>query len=283
MAATCPVEFDVAHLRRSVRETYSRLASDPGGDFHFHRGPVYATGLLGYDASEVAALPSLATAAFAGVGNPLAVGPVLPGETVLDHACGAGMDLLLAARRVGPRGHAIGVDMTPAMASRAREAARRARLDARVDIRDGQYEALPVASASVDVVISNGVLNLAPDKRQVLREIVRVLRPGGRLFLADVIVQRELKLEARRDPDLWAACVAGALPETELVSLAGEVGLEDARLVRRYDCFRGTSAESKVARELRIGAATFFARKPEIVGSGGGAGGARRSQRFAFF
>lgn len=261
MAATCPAEFDVNHLRASVRETYSRLARDPEGEFHFHRGPAYAAKLLGYDATALAALPAIATAAFAGVGNPLSVGPLFAGETVLDHACGAGMDLLLAAQRVGPRGRAIGVDMTPAMAERARRAAREAGLAEIVDVRDGVYEELPVGAATVDVVISNGVLNLAPDKRQVLAEIARVLRPGGRLFLADVVVQRELKLEARRNPDLWAACVGGALPEPELAELAIQAGLE-GHIVQRFDCFRGTSAQAKVARDLRIGAVTFFARKP---------------------
>lgn len=262
MAATCPIDLDVDHLRRSVRDTYTRLARDPAGDFHFHRGPHYAVRLLGYDVAEIASLPASATAAFAGVGNPLAAGPILPGETVLDHACGAGMDLLLAARRVGPRGRAIGVDMTPAMVDRARVAARQARLDAIVDVRSGVYEALPVASASVDVVLSNGVLNLAPDKRRVFAEIARVLRHGGRLLLADVVVQRELTLDARRDANLWAACVAGALPESELTELAAEVGLERACVVDRYDCFRGTAAEAKVSRDLHVGAVSLFAQKP---------------------
>lgn len=261
MAATCPISFDVDLLRARVHDTYTRVALAPDGDFHFHRGAAYAAELLGYDAAELAALPAEATAAFAGVGRPFAAGEPRPGEVVLDHACGAGMDLLLAARRVGPTGRAIGVDLTPAMVTRARTAAARAGLADRVTVTVGTYEALPVPDASVDVVLSNGVLNLAPDKRAVLREIVRVLRPGGRLCLADVVVQRELSLDARQDPELWAACVAGALPEPELVELAAEAGLVDARLVARFACFRGTSAEQKTSRDLRIGAVTLAARR----------------------
>jgi SAM-dependent methyltransferase len=131
----------------------------------------------------------------------------------------------------------------------------------RVDIRDGRYEALPVPDASIDVVISNGVVNLAPDKTRVFREIHRVLKPGGRLYLADVVVARELTLDARANPDLWAACIAGALVEDELPALAESVGLRRGRLVGCYDCFRNTSAADKVAKDLKVHGVTFFAVK----------------------
>lgn len=262
MATTCPTSFDVAQLRESVRAIYTRVARDPGGDFHFHRGPAYAVKLLGYDPNELAAVPERAKVRFAGVGNPLAIGPVTPGETVLDHACGAGTDLILAARRLGTRGLAIGVDATPAMREQATAAVREAKLDVRTEIRDGAFETLPVDDASVDVVVSNGVLNLAPDKRVVLAEIVRVLRPGGRLYLADVVVQRELSLAARSDPELWAACIGGALPEPELTTLSATAGLVDGRIHARFQSFADTSAEAKVSRDLHVGAVSFFARKP---------------------
>lgn len=261
MAATCPQGFDVARLRMRVQETYESVARDPHGDFHFHRGLAYAVRQLGYDRAELESLPRVATDAFAGVGNPHLGGPARPGEVVLDHACGAGMDLLLAARRIGPHGRAIGVDMTSGMRVRARLAIAEAGLEDRVEIREGVYEALPVDSETVDVVLSNGVVNLAPDKRAVFREIARVLRPGGRLLLADVVVHRELTLAAREDPDLWAACIAGALPEPELFDLAAEAGLESGRIVGRYDAFAGTSAEAKVSADLRVGAVSFVATK----------------------
>lgn len=261
MATTCPIGFDVAALRARVLATYERVAHDPSGDFHFHRGARYAADYLRYDANELALLPDACTARFAGVGNPLRIGAIRSGETVLDHACGAGMDLLLAARRVGPSGRALGVDMTPAMRDVATDAAAEAGLSAIVTIRAGVFEQLPVDDDSVDVVISNGVVNLAPDKSQVFAEIHRVLRPGGRLYLADVVVQRELKYEVRNNADLWAACVAGALPEPELAELALASGFRDPRVTERFDCFRDTSAEAKVAKDLRVEAVNFSARK----------------------
>jgi ubiquinone/menaquinone biosynthesis C-methylase UbiE len=172
------------------------------------------------------------------------------------------MDLLLAARRVGPNGRVIGVDITPGMRGVATRAAEEAGLRERVEIRAGSYEDLPVGSASVDVVISNGVLNLSPDKRRVLAEVFRVLRPGGRLYLADVVVARELKLETRSQPELWAACIAGALPEPELSTLAHAAGFIEAEPLRHFDCFAGTSAEHKVSHDLHVRSLNFFARKP---------------------
>ena len=202
MATSCPIGLDVDQLRREVSFIYARVADDPSGDFHFHRGADYAATLLGYDAAELAAIPASATASFAGVGNPHCVAPIEPGETVIDIGCGAGTDLLLAARRVGPRGKAIGVDMTPAMAERARASARAIGLD-HVEIRIGDALELPIESETVDVVISNGVINLTPDKNRAYAEAFRVLRPGGRFQLADIIVANELSEKIRSDIDLW--------------------------------------------------------------------------------
>ncbi|HWA73203.1 MAG TPA: methyltransferase domain-containing protein [Polyangiaceae bacterium] len=261
MAATAPSGFDAERLREAIRETYEQVARDPGGVFHFHRGREYAVSRLGYDAAELDLLPRAATDRFAGVGNPLQIGAINLGEAVLDHACGAGTDLLLAARRAGPAGRALGVDITAGMRAVAERAVAEAGLSESVEIRAGSYEDLPVASASVDVVISNGVVNLAPDKPRVFAEIWRVLRPGGRLYMADVVVARELKLETREQPELWAACIAGALPESELSLLALEAGLVDAQLLTYFECFAGTSAEQKVSRDLKVRSVNFFARK----------------------
>lgn len=205
MATTCPVGFNVDKLRQLVRAEYDRVARQPQGDFHFHRGPRYAAQMLGYDAQELALIPEESTASFAGVGNPHRIGPIAPGEAILDVGCGAGMDLLLAARRTGSAGHVIGVDMTPAMIERAKRAALKAGLWENVEIRRGLAEELPIDSDSIDVVISNGVLNLSADKLRSFGEVYRVMRPGGRFYLADVVVQRELSLAARSDVDLWAA------------------------------------------------------------------------------
>ncbi|HWP93179.1 MAG TPA: methyltransferase domain-containing protein [Thermodesulfobacteriota bacterium] len=261
MAVKCPVGFDVIRLRELVHETYDRVAHEPQGDFHFHRGLDYAVEFLNYDRKELESLPVECTARFAGVGNPHRIGRIQPGETVLDHACGAGMDLLLAAKKVGPNGKAIGVDMTKAMRDYAKASAEKAGLSHIVDIREGFMEELPVEDESVDVVISNGVVNLSPDKEKVFKEIVRVLKPGGRLFLADVVVQRELKLDARSSPELWAACIGGSLPEPELFEISSAVGLSDGKILERFDCFKNTSAEVKVSKDLYVQAVNFFARK----------------------
>jgi arsenite methyltransferase len=205
MATTCPAGFNVGRLRQLVRAEYDRVAREPDGKFHFHRGPHYAAAMLRYDPQELATIPEESTACFAGVGNPHRIGPIAAGETVLDVGCGAGMDLLLAAKRIGPLGRAIGVDMTPAMIERAKGAALKADLWKTVRIRRGMAEELPIETETIDVVISNGALNLSADKVRAFGEIFRVLRPGGRFYLADVVVQRELSLDARSDLDLWAA------------------------------------------------------------------------------
>lgn len=262
MALTSPENFDSAYLRSEVIATYDRVAREPDGEYHFHRGPEYASKYLGYDYDELLSLPKTSTARFAGVGNPIAIGPIEPGQTVLDHACGGGMDLLLAAKRVGHAGRAIGVDMTPAMRASASISAIEAGLSDVVETRHGMFEDLPVENASVDIVISNGVLNLSPEKTRVFREIYRVLKPGGHLYLADVVVQRELTLDARSDPDLWAACIGGALVEYELPELCNSAGLVDGKVTKRFNCFLNTPAENKVAKDLFVHSINFYARKP---------------------
>jgi SAM-dependent methyltransferase len=198
----CPVDLDVIALRAEVLTMYARVATAPDGPFHFHRGPQYAVDRLGYEAAELATLPADVTASFAGVGNPHALGRIPEGAVVLDIGCGAGTDLLLAARRAGPRGRAIGVDMTEAMRRRAAAGAAACGL-VNVDLRDGDATALPVDDRSIDVVISNGVLNLVPDKRHALAEIARVLKPSGRAQVADIVIGEHLSESALRDIDLW--------------------------------------------------------------------------------
>jgi arsenite methyltransferase len=161
--------------------------------------------MLRYSPDELATIPAECTASFAGVGKTHRIGPIMPGETILDVGCGSGMDLLLAARRTGVTGRAIGIDMTPSMIERAKCAALKTGLWQNVEIRRGTAEELSVQSGTIDVVISNAMLNLSSDKRKVFSQIYRVLRPGGRLYLADVVVQRELSLSARSDINLWVA------------------------------------------------------------------------------
>ena len=202
MAVACPIDLNTLQLRREIQSIYARVATEPSGAFHFHRGPTYAAGLLGYDPARLANLPDDSTASFAGVANPHRIGSIPIGATVVDIGCGAGMDLLLAAQEVGPAGQAIGVDMTDAMAERARASARAIGLN-QVEVRIGDALSLPVQSDSVDVVISNGVINLTPDKAKAFSEVRRVLKPGGEFFYGDIVVAEELSESLRSNIDLW--------------------------------------------------------------------------------
>jgi arsenite methyltransferase len=202
MAVSCPVDLDTRLLRREIQSIYARVATAPSGDFHFHRGPAYAAAMLGYDAAALAALPDDTTASFAGIANPHRIAPLRTGATVVDIGCGAGMDLLLAAQAVGPAGRAIGVDMTEAMVERARAGALALGLS-HVDVRVGDALNLPIESDSADAVMSNGVLNLTPDKRQAYGEVFRVLKRGGEFLYGDIIIAEELSESARRNIDLW--------------------------------------------------------------------------------
>jgi SAM-dependent methyltransferase len=184
-----------------VRNEYAEVASNPGKGFHFHTGRPLAA-LLGYDPRDVDPLPEVAVESFAGVGNPWVWGRLRSGETVVEVGSGAGLDALIGARQVGPSGRVVGVDMTPAMLEKARANAARVGVT-NAEFRAGLAEALPVPDAFADVVTSNGVLNLCPGKDAAYRELFRVLKPGGRLQLADILVTRAVPQDARGEIDLW--------------------------------------------------------------------------------
>lgn len=202
MDQLCEITLDRERLKSEIRSTYSLVAESPTGDFHFHRGPEYAARQLGYDGEELSALPGTATASFAGVGNPFRVREIPSGAFVIDLGSGAGMDCLLAGRRVGQQGRVLGVDMTDAMLEVARAAARQADMP-QVAFTFGEITDLPIDDATVDLAISNGVINLAVDKLAVFRELHRVLKPGGWIQFADIVIDQELSPKARNDIDLW--------------------------------------------------------------------------------
>ena len=194
-------EVDLDRLRKAIQVEYSEVALRPEQGFHFHTGRPL-TRMLGYRDEWLEGVPDPALESFAGTGNPFSLGHLRPGECVVDVGSGAGLDSLIAARMVAPSGMVVGVDMTPAMLERARRAAHESGLT-NVEFRQGYMEQMPVDDGWADVVISNGVLNLAPDKSTALAEMARVLKPGGRLQIADILVQKAVPDSAKRDISLW--------------------------------------------------------------------------------
>jgi SAM-dependent methyltransferase len=194
------VTVDTALLKREIKKTYAAVSQEPSTDFIFPTGRAWAED-LGYP-PELAQVPDAAAESFAGVANPWALGRLSLGERVLDLGCGAGTDSLVAAQMVGGEGRVTGIDMTPEMLAKARSAAAQAGAS-NVDFVEGEIEALPFADETFDVVISNGVVDLIPDKDAVFDEIYRVLAPGGRIQIADVTIQNPVSEEGRRNIDLW--------------------------------------------------------------------------------
>jgi arsenite methyltransferase len=193
--------LDVTLLRSEIQRTYADVSTQPDQEFMFPTGRAWALD-LGYPQDLLARVPEASCESFAGVANPFSMGALQPGEDVLDVGCGAGMDSLVAAQMVGPAGSVTGVDMTPEMVAKAHGSIAEMGLG-NVRIVEGSAEHLPFDDASFDVVISNGVIDLIPDKDAVFSEIVRVLRPGGRIQLADVTIQQPVSEEGQRNIDLW--------------------------------------------------------------------------------
>lgn len=249
---------DRAFIIRAVKEMYADVAGHPEKEFHFPTGRP-ACLFVGYPVADLDAIPETAVESFAGVGYPHRSGFIGSGDTVLDIGAGSGTDALIAGLKVGATGRVIGLDMTPAMLAKFGDNI--SRMGARnVEALEGNAEEIPLADASVDVVTSNGVLNLVPDKPRAFREIVRVLRPGGRVQIADIVVGSPISDECRSNPQLWAECVVGASLESQYLEMFGEAGLTDIRVLRRFDYFAGSSSAS-----TRKVAAGFNAASIEIA------------------
>lgn len=247
---------------RAVKEMYTDVAGHPEKEFHFPTGRS-ACLFVGYPEAELDAVPATAVESFAGVGYPHRAGAIRGGDTVLDIGSGSGTDALIAGLKAGACGRVIGLDMTPAML--VKFADNIARMGAHnVEALEGNAEEIPLPDASVDVVTSNGVLNLVPDKPQAFREIARVLRPGGRVQIADIVVGSPISDACRSNPKLWAECVVGASLEEQYLAMFAEAGLTDIRVLRRFDYFAGSSSEAtrRVAAGFNAAAIEIAMRKP---------------------
>ena len=249
---------DQNKIREMVSDAYAEAVSKPGtgcgcGEA-VPKGVVVK--LAGYSREDLAALPPEAVVNSFGCGNPLAFAELREGDVVLDLGSGAGIDILLAGKKVGPRGRAIGIDMTDEMIAKARENIAAAGLS-NVEVRKGIIEALPVETASVDWVISNCVINLSPDKPRVFAEIARVLKPGGRMSVSDIVVQ-ELPEEVRRNKALYSSCVAGAIGEEEYISGLRAAGLVEVEVRERF-VYDEAQMQSFIKSELPTNAAEFGA------------------------
>jgi arsenite methyltransferase len=195
------LNLNLEELRTAIQHEYQAVADTPEQGFHFHTGRPLAA-MLDYQNAWLDGVPQAAIESFAGTGNPFRIDALQPGEHVVDVGCGAGIDSLIAAKMVGPNGRVIGVDMTPAMLAKAQRSAAEGQFT-NVEFRAGYGESLPVPDEWADVVISNGALNLMPDKTAALQEMWRVLKPGGRLQIADILVQKAVPTGAKQQIDLW--------------------------------------------------------------------------------
>jgi arsenite methyltransferase len=223
---------DVEHLEAEIKAMYRHVARGDEAQLHFEVGRAVAE-RLGYPRRLVDAVPVEALASFAGVGYHLDLAALRPGDAVLDLGSGSGTDVFCAAVLVGETGSVVGVDVTDEQVAKAERLRARAGFS-QVELVRGRIEALPFDDASFDAVISNGVINLSPAKSRVFAEAARVLRPGGRLAVADIVSGRPLRERTRRNADLWAACIAGAIPRDDYVRALAAAGLE-VRQVRRND------------------------------------------------
>jgi arsenite methyltransferase len=248
-------------ILEAVRTMYTDVATSPEAAFHFPTGRA-ACEFVGYPADDLDALPATAVESFAGVGYPFAVGVIEPGDTVLDIGSGSGTDAIIAARRAGRGGRVIGLDTTQAMIDKLERTVAGARIE-NVEVLRGDAEEIPLPDASVDVITSNGVLNLVPDKRRCIAEVFRVLRPGGYAQIADIVLGQTVTDQCLLDPQLWAECVVGATFEPHYLEFFRDAGFT-AEVLGSMDYFAGSpSAETRgVAASLGARSIVLWAEKP---------------------
>ena len=240
------------HIIESVQAMYTEVATQPDKVFHFPTGRS-ACEFVGYPASQLDAIPATAVESFAGVGYPFAVEAINTGDVILDIGSGSGTDVLISSLLTGTSGKVYALDMTTAMRNKLQANARKASAN-NIELVQAEAEDIPLPDASVDVVTSNGVLNLVPSKKKAFEEIFRVLKPGGRVQIADIVVSQEVSEACRQDPKLWAECIVGAMEKEDYLQLFRDVGFEDVALLHELDYF-----SASVSKETRDVAASLGA------------------------
>ncbi|MEX2117915.1 MAG: methyltransferase domain-containing protein [Bacteroidota bacterium] len=236
----------------AVQDMYSEVAVCPTKEFHFPVGRI-ACEYVGYPSAELNAIPRAAVESFAGVGYPFIANVIRKGDTVCDIGSGAGTDILIAAMKVGPSGKVYGIDFTDAMLEKAAETIRVSGLDT-LSVLKGHAESIPLPDGSVDVVTSNGVLNLVPDKSGACQEISRILKHGGSIQICDIVLSKDLSEKSRNNPQLWAECIVGAMLETRYLEVIRDAGFINVHVLHRADYFERSSNSSTKATARQYGA-----------------------------
>lgn len=259
--STQPNTVDQQAILEAVEQLYTEVAECPTKEFHFPTGRK-ACLFVGYPEDVIDALPASAVTSFAGVGYPFMADVIQAGDTVVDVGAGSGTDLLIASRAVTPEGRAIGIDFNEAMIAKATENLREAGIE-HGELRTGDARELPLEDSSVDVVTSNGVINLIPDKIGAFREIRRVLRPGGYIQIADIVLSSPVGAESRVNPQLWAECIVGAETEDQYLAAIREAGFQELQVIDRMDYFSSSPNPDtrKVAGDLGAHSIVITAQK----------------------
>lgn len=247
-------QFDQSLVFNAVQEMYEDVASCPTKEFHFPTGRSSCLH-LGYPEEELNAIPETAVESFAGVGYPFLADVIKKGDTVVDIGSGSGADALIAGLKTGPSGQVLGIDMTPAMIEKAEANIKKAGTN-HVRIIEGKADNLPLEDASADVVTSNGVFNLVPDKEKAFQEVYRTLKPGGFIQISDIVLSKAVSDKSKANPQLWAECIVGAEPVEVYLGLIRGAGFQNVTVIDRLDYFARSSNESTKKAAKGLGAHT---------------------------
>lgn len=248
--STTTANLDKKELENAVQEMYEEVASFPDQEFHFPTGKNSCLN-LGYPGEELEAVPDSAIDPFAGVGYPFLADTIRKGDTVVDIGSGSGLDAIIAALKTGPDGQVWGIDITPAMIKKARENIKKTDLD-NIQIIEGRAIDIPLNDESMNVVTSNGVINLVPDKKKAFEEIYRILKPGGHIQISDIVLTKPVSEKSKSNAQLWAECIVGAEPVEVYLDLIREAGFKNVTVIDRLDYFDRSPNEGtrKAAKDL---------------------------------